>query len=171
MLRCGTEVQNRRSTALPPGRRRFPTITCAGWPSLSPIPRPAKGVAASDAGHYSIPPSQVKGLEAVVTVQTWCDMDSFALWQGESPHLNLPPQGEEAEPPPSSLNTYKRSGAWAVPGQGRPEIHHLIWTGGVLDCFRGCDSAPCRGWIPAFAGMTEVGDFGRPVLYRLGGVW
>ena len=42
-------------------------------------------------------------------------MDSFALWQGESPHpfdraqdrLNLPPQGEEAEPPPSSLNTYQ----------------------------------------------------------------
>ena len=39
------------------------------------------------------------------------------------------------------------------------EIHHLIWTGGVLDCFRGCDGAPCRGWIPAFAGMTEMGDF------------
>ena len=39
----------------------------------------------------------------------------------------------------------------------RTEIHHLIWTGGVLDCFRGCDGAPCRGWIPAFAGMTEVG--------------
>ena len=35
-----------------------------------------------------------------VTVQTWCDMDSFALRQGESPHLNLPPRGEEAEPPP-----------------------------------------------------------------------
>ena len=38
-----------------------------------------------------------------------------------------------------------------------PQIPHLIWTGGVLDCFRGCDGAPCRGWIPAFAGMTEVG--------------
>ena len=35
-----------------------------------------------------------------VTVQTRCDMDSFALWQGESPHLNLPPRGEEAELPP-----------------------------------------------------------------------
>ena len=45
------------------------------------------------------------------------------------------------------------------------KIHRLIWTSGVLDCFRGCDRAPCRGWIPAFAGMTEVGDFcfrGRP---------
>ena len=27
-------------------------------------------------------------------------MPSFALRQGESPHLNLPPRGEEAEPPP-----------------------------------------------------------------------
>ena len=35
-----------------------------------------------------------------VTVQAGCDMGSFALWQGESPHLNLPPRGEEAEPPP-----------------------------------------------------------------------
>ena len=34
----------------------------------------------------------------LVTVQTGCDMHSFALRQGESPHLNLPPQGEEAEP-------------------------------------------------------------------------
>ena len=56
------------------------------------------------------------------------------------------------------------------------KIHRLVWTGGVLDCFRGCDGAPCRGWIPApyrvwgrlFAGMTEVGDFGggvRPVRH------
>ena len=45
------------------------------------------------------------------------------------------------------------------------KIHRLVWTGGVLDCFRGCDRAPCRGWIPAFAGMTEVGDFG--VLRRM----
>ena len=44
--------------------------------------------------------------------------------------------------------------------RGGTEIHHLIWTGGVLDCFRGCDGAPCRGWIPAFAGMREMGDFG-----------
>ena len=45
------------------------------------------------------------------------------------------------------------------------EIHHLIWTGGVLDCFRGCDGAPCRGWITAFAGMTEMGDFGTGALF------
>ena len=30
--------------------------------------------------------------------QTSCDVDSFALRQGESPHLNLPPQGEEVKP-------------------------------------------------------------------------
>ena len=33
------------------------------------------------------------------TAQTWCDVDSFALRQGESPHPNLPPQGEGREPP------------------------------------------------------------------------
>ena len=58
-----------------------------------------------------------------------------------------------------------------VKGREGPKIHRLAWTGGVLDCFRGCDRAPCRGWIPApyrvrgrlFAGMTEVGDFGGQI--------
>ena len=40
------------------------------------------------------------------------------------------------------------------------QITHLVWTNGVLDCFRDCGGPPCRGWIPAFAGKTEVGDFG-----------
>ena len=30
----------------------------------------------------------------------------------------------------------------------------------MTDCSPGSDSAPCRGWIPACAGMTEVGDLG-----------
>ena len=42
------------------------------------------------------------------------------------------------------------------------QIHHLIGAGRVTDCFRGSDGAPCWGWIPACAGMTEVGDLGRP---------
>ena len=65
-----------------------------------------------------------------------------------------------------ALGRWETIPAWGI-GQGsrhRAEIPHIIWTGGVLDCFRGCDGAPCRGWIPAFAGMTEVGDFGRGTL-------
>ena len=41
-------------------------------------------------------------------------------------------------------------------------IPHLIGPAGVTDCFRCHGGAPCRGWIPAFAGMTEVGDLGWP---------
>ena len=43
------------------------------------------------------------------------------------------------------------------------QIHHLIGPGGVMDWFPGHDCASCRGWIPAFAGTTEVGDCGIPV--------
>ena len=42
----------------------------------------------------------------------------------------------------------------------RPWIPQLIGPAGVTDCFRCHGGAPCRGWIPAFAGMTEVGDLG-----------
>ena len=38
-------------------------------------------------------------------------------------------------------------------------IPHLIGPGDVTDCFRCHSGAPCWGWIPAFAGMTEVGAF------------
>ena len=52
-------------------------------------------------------------------------------------------------------------GSSSVKGVERAKIHHLIGAGRVIDCFRGSDGAPCRGWIPACAGMTEVGDLGR----------
>ena len=42
-------------------------------------------------------------------------MDSFALRQDESPHLNLPPQGEEAEPPPLDAEHLPRLGAGSDP--------------------------------------------------------
>ncbi len=43
---------------------------------------------------------------------------------------------------------------------GTSQIHHLIGAGRVTDCSRGSDGAPCRGWIPACAGMTEAVDLG-----------
>ena len=56
----------------------------------------------------------------------------------------------------------------------RTQIPHLIGAGYVTDCSRGSDGAPCRGWIPACAGKTEVVDLGRmgglPEGDRLG-VW
>ena len=34
------------------------------------------------------------------------------------------------------------------------------WAGGMTDCFRRHGGAPCRGWIPAFAGTTSLGVSG-----------
>ena len=39
----------------------------------------------------------------------------------------------------------------------------LVLKAGVTDCFRDRDGAPYRGWIPAFARMTEMGDYGGRV--------
>ena len=51
-------------------------------------------------------------------------MDSLAPWQGESPHLSLPSGGEEAEPPPSTLNTYSmsRGMVWRQGGLSRSQV-------------------------------------------------
>ena len=46
----------------------------------------------------------------------------------------------------------------------RSHIPHLVGKTGVTDCFRGGGGAPYRGWIPAFAGTTEVGDLGDPIF-------
>ena len=37
------------------------------------------------------------------------------------------------------------------------------WAKGVTVCFRCRGGTPCRGWIPACAGMTEVGNQGHRV--------
>ena len=47
-----------------------------------------------------------------------------------------------------------------------PWIPHLIGPAGVTDCFRCHRGAPHRGWIPAFAGMTEVGNLGPRTWLR-----
>ena len=49
-------------------------------------------------------------------------------------------------------------------GRDKPQIPHLIGAGHVTHCSLGRDGAPCRGWIPACAGMTEVGDLGQARL-------
>ena len=40
----------------------------------------------------------------------------------------------------------------------RPGFPNLIAPAGMTDCFQCQGDAPCRVWIPAFAGMTEVRD-------------
>ncbi len=50
-------------------------------------------------------------------------------------------------------------------------IHHLIRKAGVKDCFRGRDGAPCRGWIPVCAGMTEVRDLGKLGSCQFRRIW
>ena len=52
----------------------------------------------------------------------------------------------------------------ATPKCRPPEIPHLIGACRVTDCSRGREGAPCRGWIPACAGMTEAVDLGSPNL-------
>ena len=86
-----------------------------GIPLIPAFPRQGRRckrpVAAQGESYQLTEPEQ---LPVRVTVQTWCDMDSSALRHGESPHLNLPPRGEEAEPPPSTLNSYPSAGMTEV---------------------------------------------------------
>ena len=42
-----------------------------------------------------------------------------------------------------------------------PKIPHLVWTAGVMDCFPRLLKCTPPGWVPAFAGTTEVGNLGR----------
>ena len=44
---------------------------------------------------------------------------------------------------------------------GLPGSTRLVGPAGVTDYFRGHDGSPNQGWIPAFAGTTDVGDLGR----------
>ena len=63
---------------------------------------------------------------------------------------------------------YRVVGTWRwnsttvrVSKAGLPGSTRLVGPAGVTDYFRGHDGSPSQGWIPAFAGTTDVGDLGR----------
>ena len=104
-----------------------------------------------------------------VAVQTSCAIDSFALRQGESPHLNLPPRGEEARASPSNSERLRGRGTVAIRlcgrvgvtgGGERPAGRVFGFPSTVLRTGLGCAPAllgrvaPLR-WIPRHSGGSR----------------